>query len=314
MVQPLVTQRLGLMLVTCTFNTSGQLKVYSGTAWQNAAPSPSDQTNINTLAAISADVTSLANAIGVSTTYVVTVVGGVFYIDGVSAPVLTLDRGNTYIFDQSDSSNSGHPLAFKDGSGNSYTTGVTVSSASAGSANATVTIDVASNAPSSFVTIVLCMVTVWVTPSSVVNSNLSLVASNITSVNTVANSTNLANITAVAGDASDIGAVAANITGSNTIGTVAGNLTGTNTIGTVGGALTNINNVAGALTAINNVNTNLSSVQNFGDTYFVGSSQPSSPTAGDLWFDTITGVNKLKVWDGSSFVMLAPQSMVHQSV
>ena len=91
--------------------------------------------------------------------------------------------------------------------------------------------------------------------------------------------------------------------GSNTIGTVAGNLTGTNTIGTVGGALTNINNVAGALTAINNVNTNLSSVQNFGDTYFVGSTQPSSPTNGDLWFDTSTGVDKLKVWDGSSFVL-----------
>ena len=48
------------------FNTSGQLKVYSGTAWQNAAPSTSDQTNINTLAAISADVTSLANAIRVN--------------------------------------------------------------------------------------------------------------------------------------------------------------------------------------------------------------------------------------------------------
>ena len=119
-------------------------------------------------------------------------------------------------------------------------------------------------------------------------------------MNTVANSTNLANITAVAGDASDIGAVAADIGGTNTIGTVATDLSGTNNIGTVGGAITNINN--GALTAINNVNTNLSSVQNFGDTYFVGSTAPSSPTNGDLWFDTSTGVDKLKVWDGSSFV------------
>ena len=285
------------------YNTSSGIRAYSGSAWEDIKPSSSDQTNINTLAGISSDVTSLANAIGVSTTYVVTVVGGVFYIDGVSAPVLTLDRGNTYIFDQSDSSNSGHPLAFKDGSGNSYTTGVTVSSASAGSANATVTIDVASNAPSSLRYYCTVHGNGMGNTISVVNSNLSLVASNITSVNTVANSTNLANITAVAGDASDIGAVAANIAGSNTIGTVAGNLTGTNTIGTVGGALTNINNVAGALTAINNVNTNLSSVQNFGDTYFVGSTAPSNPTNGDLWFDTSTGVDKLKVWDGSAFVL-----------
>ena len=287
------------------FNTAGQLKVYSGSAWQNAAPSPADQTNINTLAGISADISSLANAIGVSTTFTITVAqsGGinVFYVDGVANPTLTLDRGNTYIFDQSDSSNSGHPLRFKDSSGNSYSTGVTVSSASAGSTGATVTIDVASNAPSSLRYYCTVHGNGMGNTIAVVNSNLSLVASNITSVNTVANSTNLANITAVAGDATDIGTVATDITGSNTIGTVAGNLTGTNTIGSVNGALTNINNVAAALTAINNVNSNLNSVNNFGDTYFVGSSQPSSPTSGDLWFDTSTGVDKLKVYDGSAF-------------
>jgi hypothetical protein len=57
--------------------------------------------------------------------FTVTVAGGVFVIDGASNPTLTFDRGNTYVFDVSDSSVSGHPLAFKDGSGNSYTTGVT---------------------------------------------------------------------------------------------------------------------------------------------------------------------------------------------
>ena len=82
--------------------------------------------------------------------YTVTVAdnnGNKYYIDGVSNPTLNFKRGTTYIFDLSDSSNTGHPFAFKDGQGNSYTTGVTTSG-TAGQAGATVTIVVASNAPS----------------------------------------------------------------------------------------------------------------------------------------------------------------------
>lgn len=69
-----------------------------------------------------------------TTTYIVTVASGtlygggsgnVFYLSGTSNPALTFLRGNTYIFDQSDSSNAGHQIAFKDSSGNGYTTGVT---------------------------------------------------------------------------------------------------------------------------------------------------------------------------------------------
>ena len=258
-------------------------------------------TDIQSLAAITSDITSLANAIGVSTTYTVTVAqsGGVnvFYIDGVANPTLTLDRGNTYIFDQSDNTNANHPLIFKDTSGNSYTTGVTVSGV-AGQSNATVTIDVASNAPGSLVYSCSVHGNAMGNSITVVNSNLSLVASNITSVNTVANSTNLANITAVAGDAADIGAVAADIGGSNTIGTVATDLTGSNTIGSVGGAITNINNVAGALAAINNVNNNLNAVENFGETYYVSATEPNPTTLGDLWFDTTNDVMKVKASTG----------------
>jgi hypothetical protein len=47
-------------------------------------------------------------------TYVVTVASNgtqdVFYLDGVEAPALNFKRGSKYIFDQTDSSNSGHPL------------------------------------------------------------------------------------------------------------------------------------------------------------------------------------------------------------
>ena len=65
--------------------------------------------------------------------------GNKFYIDGVEAAELTLTKGLTYVFDVSDSTNSGHPFRFKDSVGNSYTTGVTTSG-TAGSSGATVTL------------------------------------------------------------------------------------------------------------------------------------------------------------------------------
>lgn len=83
-------------------------------------------------------------------TFVVTVVndggGNVFVIDGVNKPVLDLQRGGVYTFVQSAASNSGHQLAFKDGAGNSYTTGV-VTTGTPGNAGAQTVITVASDAP-----------------------------------------------------------------------------------------------------------------------------------------------------------------------
>ena len=70
-------------------------------------------------------------------TYTVTVASGTnqygtgnkFYINGEVSPVLYLQEGNTYIFDQSDSSNATHILAFSRNPNNdptsTYTTGVT---------------------------------------------------------------------------------------------------------------------------------------------------------------------------------------------
>jgi hypothetical protein len=86
-----------------------------------------------------------------TTTYTVTVQSGVYYIDGVQKPTLTFVKGNTYIFNLSHSSNGSHPLRFAtqtDASGGTqYTTGVTVNGTQ-GQSGATITIVVASNAPS----------------------------------------------------------------------------------------------------------------------------------------------------------------------
>ena len=71
--------------------------------------------------------------------------GNVFYIDGVSNPALTLVKGFTYVFDQEDSSNSGHPFHFKDTGGSQYSTGVTVTG-TAGQAGAKVTLVLAEDA------------------------------------------------------------------------------------------------------------------------------------------------------------------------
>jgi hypothetical protein len=148
------------------------MRVYNGSAWQAVGPTSSEQTNINTVSGISANITAVAgiNATTLSTVassattlnalsamfnavqnIAVTVASGslyggggtgnIFYLNGIANPPITLVKGFTYTFDVSSSSVSGHPLAFKDAGGNSYTTGVTVNG-TAGSAGANVVIAV----------------------------------------------------------------------------------------------------------------------------------------------------------------------------
>ena len=124
-----------------------------------------EETSSSTSASINVTMNSIAGSIGsvtvteptsVDTTYTVTVASyygsNYFYIDSSRAPTLSLTEGNTYRFDQSDATNSSHPLRFSTtsngthGSGSEYTTGV-ITNGTPGSSGAYTQITVASGAP-----------------------------------------------------------------------------------------------------------------------------------------------------------------------
>ena len=205
--------------------------------------------DLNTLAAISTDITSLADSL--EKTYTVTVAGGVFVLDGTNNPAIEMFRGNTYIFDVSDSSVAGHPLAFKDGSGNSWTTGVTTTG-TAGQAGAKVTFEVPSTAPSSMRYYCTVHGNGMGNTITVKDSNISLVAGSIANINTVAGIQ--ANVTTVAGIQANVTTVA----GIDTeVQAVANNQTNVNN---VGGSISNVNLVGGSIANVNNVASNISAL------------------------------------------------------
>ena len=86
------------------------------------------------------------------TTFVITVAGGKFVVDGVSQKALTLAEGTTYTFDQADATNATHPLRLSTtsdgthGGGSEYTTGVTTNG-TPGQANSYTRIVLAAGAP-----------------------------------------------------------------------------------------------------------------------------------------------------------------------
>jgi len=172
-------------------------------------------TNVNNVGNNVTNVNSVSNSAGANQTFTVTVQnvsGNKYFIDGVQTPVLKLARGKTYTFDMSDSSNSGHPLAFRDSSDNSYTTGVTTSG-TAGSSGATVVIVVAANAPSSLKYYCTSHGNAMGNTINVIDDNVGIVAGSITNVNEVGD--DITNVNSVAGSISNVNTVATNISSVN---------------------------------------------------------------------------------------------------
>ena len=196
----------------------------------------------------------VADALEDEITFTVTVAGGKFYIDGVSAPALTLYKGWTYTFDVSDSSNGAHPLRFYAGS-SQYSTGVTVTG-SQGSAGAKVQIVIPESQPTNFQ--YYCTnhsgmgnsITVKDDPIKTVSDNVVKIiaaADNSTNINAV--QANESNINAVQANASNINAAVSN---ASNINAAVANATNINT---VAGNNSNVTTVAGKATEIGRLGT-----------------------------------------------------------
>lgn len=139
-------------------------------------------------------------------------------------------------------------------------------------------------------------------------TDIGTVATNIANVNTVAGID--ADVTTVAGIAADVTAAATNVADIQAISTaiadvitVANDLNeATSEIDVVANNIANVNAVGTDIANVNTVASNLADVNSFAETYFISATAPSSPTQGDLWFDTDPAALLMKVYDGSGWV------------
>ena len=127
----------------------------------------------------------------------------------------------------------------------------------------------------------------------------------------------ITNINSVAGYVTfteDLGAITDAVntgSGNNSINTVGSNITSVTTtatsianVNTVAAAISNVNTVAGAVSNVNTVGGSIADVNRYASEYTIASSNPGSPSAGDLWYNS-TG-NTLNYYNGSSWVGISP--------
>jgi hypothetical protein len=127
------------------------------------------------------------------------------------------------------------------------------------------------------------------------SGNINTVAGNNTNVTTVAN--NIADVSLAATNISDIQTIATEVA---KVVTVANDLNeATSEIDVVAASIANVDAVGNDIANVNTVATNLTSINAFADTYFIAATAPSSPTEGDLWFDTTNDL--MMVYNGGSW-------------
>ena len=85
--------------------------------------------------------------------------------------------------------------------------------------------------------------------------------------------------------------------------TVSDNITSINTTAT---SIANVNTTAGSISNVNTVGASISDVNRYANEYQISANAPSSPDAGDLWFDETT--NTLKNYNGSAWLGITSNS------
>ena len=81
---------------------------------------------------------------------------------------------------------------------------------------------------------------------------------------------------------------------------------------TVAGSIANVNTVAGSITNVNNVGSSINDVNRYAAEYIISANAPTSPNAGDLWYDATNNV--LKSYNGSAFLGITSNSGIQNVV
>ena len=136
-------------------------------------------------------------------------------------------------------------------------------------------------------------------------STVAGIASDVTGVNAISAAVTGVNnissdVTAVSSNNANVTTVATDLSGSNTIGTVASSISSVNNVSSISAAVSGVDAISGDVSTVSGISANvttvannLTDVNNFADTYFIGTTAPASPTNGDLWFDTSSDTMKV---------------------
>ena len=99
--------------------------------------------------------------------------------------------------------------------------------------------------------------------------------------------------------------------GNNSINTVGANIASVNTtagsianVNTVATNIANVNTTASSIANVNNVGASIADVNRYANEYVIQSGAPSSPSSGDLWYNSTA--NQLNYYNGTAWVAIAP--------